>query len=569
MPAFAILQTLATLALVVLTALPLGRHMARVYEGRRTWLSWLVGPIEYGIYGLCRIQPAQEQNWRSYARSALVFNLCGILACYATLRLQAWLPFNPAGMAAVPADLAFNTAVSFSTNADWQAYGGENTLGYLSQMMALTVQNFTSAATGLAVLAAVIRGFSRRSAATVGNFYADTLRSILYVLLPLSLVFALVLVWQGVPQNLDAYATAVGLEGHGQILAQGPAASQTAIKMLGTNGGGFFGANSAHPYENPSALTNVLQIWAMLVIPVAAIFAFGRMVGDRRQSRALLLAMAIMLVAGIAMATHAERGPHPLVTASLHDAHAGNMEGKEARLGVAGSALFEVVTTATGTGAANSSLDSFTPAGGMVAMVNLMLKEVIFGGVGTGLAGMLTEVIITVFIAGLMVGRTPEYLGKRIEEREIKLAMLLTILFPLGTLGLGALSMMVPAGAAAITASGPHGLSQALYAYVSATANNGSAFGGFAANSVYPNTMLGLALLIGRFLMLVPTLALAGALAAKRRGVESAGTLPTHGGLFIGLLIAVVLVVGGLTFFPLLALGPIAEQAMMDGGATF
>jgi K+-transporting ATPase ATPase A chain len=421
----------------------------------------------------------------------------------------------------------------------------------------------------MAVLAAVVRGFSRRSAATLGNFYVDAVRSVLYVLLPLSVAFTVVLVWQGVPQNLDPYTAALGLQGQPQLIAQGPVATQDAIKLLGTNGGGFFNANSAHPYESPTPLSNALQCWAMLVIPAGLVFAFGRMVGDRRQGRAVFIAMAVMLVVGLIACMQSEMQGNPLLFPLGIDAAGGNMEGKELRFGAAGSVLFEVITTATGTGAANSMLDSFTPVGGMVAMLNLMVKEVIFGGVGAGLSGMLVEIIIAVFIAGLMVGRTPEYLGKKIGAKEIKLAMLISILLPLPSLGLGALSISVPAGAAAISAGGPHGLSQLLYAYLSTTVNNGSAFGGFNANSLYQNTMLGFAMLIGRFLVFVPTLALAGSIAAKHIVAPSAGTFPTHGWLFIAVLIGTVGIVGGLTFFPVLALGPLAEQLLLAAGQSF
>lgn len=571
----AILQIILLCVIVWVTAVPLGRSMARVYQGDRVWLSPVLGWVERGIYRLCAVDPKEEQSWRSYCFSVLLFNLAGILLSYAIMRLQADLPLNPANMPTVPPDLAFNTAASFSTNADWQAYGGESTMSYLTQMVALTVQNFTAAATGLAVFAAVARGFSRRSADTVGNFYADMVRSVLYVLLPLAIAYALFLMWQGVPQNFDAYVNAIGLEGRTQAIAQGPVASQEAIKLLGTNGGGFFNANSAHPYENPTPLINLAECWAQLVIAAGLLFAFGRLVGDARQGRALFIAMGLMLVAGLVVCTWAESRGNPLLetlgrSAGVGDlAASGNMEGKELRHGIVGSTMFEVATTATGTGAANSSLDSFTPLGGTVAMINLMLKEVIFGGVGSGLYGMIIDIILAVFIAGLMVGRTPEYLGKKIEAREVKLAMLLSVMFPLSCLGLGGLALMLPAGSAAITANGPHGLSQTLYAYLSTTANNGSAFGGFGANSLYQNAVLGFVMLGGRFLVIVPTLALAGSLAAKKIVAESAGTLPTHGLQFIALLIAVVVVVGGLSFFPVLALGPIAEQVLMASGASF
>jgi K+-transporting ATPase ATPase A chain len=568
LPPNAFLQIALFCLLLSITAPMLGPSIAKIFQGEGTWLSWAVRPVEHGIYRLCGIDPREEQRWPRYAIAVLTFNLVGLFASYAVMRLQHVLPLNPADMPAVASDLAFNTAASFSTNADWQAYSGESTMSYLSQMAALTVQNFTASGTGLAVLAAVIRGFSRRSAATVGNFYADLVRSILYVLLPLSVLYALFLVWQGVPQNLDPYVSAAGLEGHTQIIAQGPVATQEAIKLLGTNGGGFFGANSAHPYENPTPLVNFTEVWAQSIIAAALLFAFGRLIGDPRQGRALFIAMGVMLLAGLFVCTWAESQTAPSLRAPGL-ATAGNMEGKELRHGIVGSTLFEVTTTATGTGAANASLDSFTPLGGMVAMTNMMTKEVIFGGVGSGLYGMLVDVVLAMFIAGLMVGRTPEYLGKKIESREVKLAMICSILFPLSCLGFGGLSLALPAGTAAITAQGPHGLSQALYAYLSTTANNGSIFGGFGANSLYQNSVLGFVMLAGRFLNIIPTLALAGSLAAKRAVPVSAGTFPTHGLQFVILLIGVILVVGGLSFFPVLALGPIAEHFLVTAGVSY
>lgn len=547
---------------VTLTAAPFGRWLGHVFgEPRRKG-----GRLGRFVCRLWDVDPDKEQSWQQFAYSALCFNAMGILASYVLMRCQDLLPFNPAGLPAVPPDLAFNTAVSFGVNADWQAYGGETTMSYFTQMAALTVQNFTCAASGIAVLAAFMRGLSRKSAATVGNFYADIVRSVLYVLLPFAILFALFMVWQGVPQNLDPYRDAMTLEGGVQHIALGPVASQDAMKILGTNGGGFFNANSAHPYESPNPLVNFLQCWGMLFIPASLVFAFGHVIGDRRQGRALFSGMTFLLLAGLLFATWVECRGNPLFSFITSG---GNMEGKEVRFGPAGSALFEMVTTATGTGAANASLDSFTPAGGMVAMLNLMSKEVVFGGVGSGLHGVLMEVLIAVFLAGLMVGRTPEYVGKKIGVGEMKLVVLVALIPTMTTLGLAALSVALPAGAAAITAAGPHGLSQALYAYLSTTVNNGSAFGGFAANSLYQNSMLGLALLVGRFMVMVPTLALAGRLAAMPRIPESPGTLPTHGVFFMGFLIATILIVGALTFFPVLALGPIAEHFMLEAGASF
>ncbi len=570
-----ILQIVLFCAAVIIGAIPLGNYMARVYEGERTWLSPVLHPVETLLYRLCAVRPDQEQHWTAYAFGLLAFNLVGLLTMYAVLRLQALLPLNPAGQSAVPPDLAFNTAISFATNTNWQNYGGESTMSYLSQMLGMTVHNFTSAATGMAVAIALTRAFTRRSMKTVGNFYVDLIRGILYLLLPLAVIFTIFLVWQGVPQNLDPYAGATALEGGRQIIAQGPVASQDAIKLLGTNGGGFFNTNSAHPYENPTPLSNFAQMWALLVISAGMVVTFGRMVKDSRQGRALFIAMGLMLVAGIAACYWAEAQGNPLFARIGVDqtissrSPGGNMEGKEVRFGIANSAIFATATTDTSCGAVNAMHDSFTPIGGMVPLFNMMLGEVVFGGVGAGLHGMIVFVILTVFIAGLMVGRTPEYLGKKMEAKEVKLAVLTIVVFPLSVLGLGALSVVVPSGLAAIAAPGPHGLSEALYAYTSTTANNGSAFAGFSGNSLYQNSMLGFAMLIGRYLVIIPTLAIAGSIAGKKTVPPSAGTFPTHGGLFVALLIAVVVVVGGLTFFPVLALGPIAEHLMLAAGTTF
>jgi K+-transporting ATPase ATPase A chain len=570
-----ILQIVLYFAVLTALAIPLGAYMARVYSGERTPLDPILGPMERAIYKLCRIKPDQEQHWTAYAFACLMFSIVGLLVMYAVMRLQAILPLNPAGQAAVAPDLAFNTAVSFTTNTNWQNYGGESTMAYLTQMLGMTVKNFTSAATGMAVLVALVRGFARKQAKTVGNFYVDAVRSILYILLPLAMVVGLALVWQGMPQSLDAYAEATTLEGAKQVIAQGPVASQVAIKHLGTNGGGFFNANSAHPFENPTALSNLIEMAGELLISAGLVFAFGRMIGDQRQGRALYVAMALMLVIGIGVCYWAEAAGNPLVramgvdVASTDLAPGGNMEGKEVRFGIANSAIFATATTGTSTGAVNAMHDSFTPIGGMVPLVNIMLGEVIFGGVGCGLHGMIVFVIVAVFIAGLMVGRTPEYLGKKMEAREVKLAVLCILIFPLSILGFGAVAMVLPAGLAGMSASGPHGLTEVLYAYSSASGNNGSAFGGLSGNTLFYNTTLAAAMLIGRFLIIVPTLAIAGSLAAKKIVPPSAGTFPTHGSLFIGLLIAVIVIIGGLTFFPVLALGPIVEHLMLGAGTVF
>ncbi len=575
MNAAGILQIVVVFILLTGSAIPLGIYMAHVYQGERTVASAVLGPIERGLYKLCGIKPEQEQHWTAYAFAVLVFSLVGLLVMYGVMRLQALLPLNPAGEAAVAPDLAFNTAVSFTTNTNWQNYGGESTMSYLTQMLGMTVHNFTSAATGMAVAVALVRGFARRSAKTIGNFYVDAIRSILYILLPLAVVFTLILVWQGVPQNFDAYVSATTLEGATQTIAQGPVASQDAIKLLGTNGGGFFNANAAHPYENPTGLSNLLQMIALLVISAGLVVTFGRMIKDSRQARALYAAMALMLAVGIGVCYWAEAAGNPAIAAQGVDVTAsdqapgGNMEGKEVRFGLSASAIYAAATTGTSTGAVNAMHDSFTPIGGMVPLVNLMLGEVIFGGVGAGLHGMIVFVIIAVFIAGLMVGRTPEYLGKKMESKEVKLAVLSIIVFPLSVLCLGALAVVLPIAIPAISAPGPHGLSEAVYAYASATANNGSAFGGFSGNTLYHNSALALAMLLGRFIVIVPTLAIAGSLAGKKTVPPSAGTFPTHGGLFVALLISVIVVVAGLTFFPVLALGPIVEQLALAGGTLF
>ena len=575
MNASGILQIVLFSAVVTAGAIPLGAYMARVYSFESTWLDPVLGPIERAIYKLCLIDAKQEQHWSQYAFACLAFSLVGLLAMYAVMRLQALLPLNPAGEAAVAPDLAFNTAISFATNTNWQNYGGESTMSYLTQMLGMTVHNFTSAATGMAVLVALVRSFARRQGRTLGNFYVDAVRSILYILLPLSIVLALFMVWQGVPQNFDAYTEATTLEGAKQLIAQGPVASQMAIMQLGTNGGGFFNANNAHPFENPTALMNFVDMALLILISAGLVFSFGRMVGDTRQGRALFIAMGVMLIVGIGVIYWQESGGNPLIhqmgvdVAAGDSAPGGNMEGKEVRFGIANSAIYAATTTAASNGSVNSMHDSFLPIAGMVPMFNIMLSEVIFGGVGSGLHGMIVFVIVTVFIAGLMVGRTPEYLGKKMESKEVKLAVLCILIFPLAILGLGAAAMALPAGLAGMSAAGPHGLSEVLYAYTSATGNNGSAFAGLSGNSLWYNSTLGVAMLIGRFLVIVPTLAIAGSLVTKKIVPPSAGTFPTHGSLFIGLLIAVIVVISGLTFFPVLALGPIVEHLLLAAGTLF
>jgi K+-transporting ATPase ATPase A chain len=497
----------------------------------------------------------------------LLFSLAGFLSLYALMRLQALLPFNPAGQSAVEQGLAFNTAMSFDTNTNWQSYVPETTMSYLVQMAGLTVHNFVSAATGIALAVALVRGFARRSASSVGNFWVDLTRTTLYVLLPISIVATLVLVWQGVPQNLNAYTEATTLEGARQMIAQGPVAAQEVIKMLGTNGGGFFNANSAHPFENPSAFTNLIEMMLIFSIGAALTNVFGRMVGDERQGWAVFGVMGILFLAGVATAYWAEAAGNPVLT-QLGLA-GGNLEGKEVRFGIANSALFATVTTDASCGAVNTMHDSLTPLGGLVPLFNMQLGEIIIGGVGAGLYGMLLFAIIAVFVAGLMVGRTPEYLGKKIEAKEVKMAMLAILVLPLSILGFTAIATVVDAGLAGPANQGPHGFSEILYAYTSGTANNGSAFAGISANTMFYNTTIGLAMFVGRFLMIVPMMAIAGSLAAKKIVPASAGTFPTDGGLFVGLVVGVILIVGGLTYFPALALGPIVEQVSMNAGTLF
>jgi K+-transporting ATPase ATPase A chain len=555
--------------IVVALTKPLGGYMTRVFTGERTLLGVVLRPIEIGLYRLAGVDARAEQHWTAYAVAMLLFNALGFLFLFGLQRLQDTLPLNPQTFAAVPPDLAFNTAVSFVTNTNWQSYGGESTMSYLTQMLGLTVQNFLSAATGIALALALIRGFARASAQGVGNFWVDLVRCTLCVLLPICFVVALFFVWQGTPQNLNAYVDATTLEGMHQTIAQGPVASQLAIKMLGTNGGGFLNANSAHPYENPTPLSNFVQMLLIFAIGAALTNVFGRMVGDQRQGWAILAAMGVLFLAGVTVVYWAEAHANAALAALGVDARGGNMEGKEVRFGIANSALFATLTTDASCGAVNAMHDSFLPLGGMIPLINIQLGEIIVGGVGSGLYGMLLFAITAVFVAGLMVGRTPEYIGKKIDAKEVKMTMLAILCLPLSILGFTALASVLPAGPAGPANAGPHGFSEMLYAYTSATGNNGSAFAGLAANTVFYNVTLGFAMLIGRFAMIVPMLAVAGSLAAKKKSPPSAGTFPTHGGLFVGLLVGVVLIVGGLTFFPALSLGPLVEQLAMQSGELF
>jgi len=568
-------QILLYCAIVVALAKPLGGYMTRVFTGERTFLSPALGPVERLFYRLSGVDEKSDQNWLTYAVSMLLFSLVGFASIYALMRFQAMLPFNPAGQSAVEEGLAFNTAMSFNTNTNWQSYVPETTMSYLVQMAGLTVHNFVSAATGIALAIALIRGFARRSAKGIGNFWVDLTRCTLYVLLPISVVVGLFFVWQGMPQNLGAYTEATTLEGAKQVIAQGPVASQEVIKMLGTNGGGFFNTNSAHPFENPNAITNFVQIVLIFSIGAALTNVFGRMIGDQRQGWAVFAVMGILFLGGVVIAYWAEAAGNPafaplgIDTAASTLQAGGNMEGKEVRFGIANSALFATVTTDASCGAVNAMHDSFTPLGGLVPLFNIQLGEIIVGGVGAGLYGMLLFAILAVFIAGLMVGRTPEYLGKKIEAKEVKMAMLAILILPLSILGFSAIATVAAAGLAGAANAGPHGFSEILYAYTSATGNNGSAFAGISANTMFYNTTIGFAMFIGRFLMIVPMIAIAGSLAAKKIVPASAGTFPTHGPLFVGLVVGVILIVGGLTYFPALALGPLVEQVAMNAGTLF
>ncbi|ASY72353.1 potassium-transporting ATPase subunit KdpA [Sinorhizobium fredii] len=561
------IQILVFCGIVALLVKPLGGYMTRVFNGERTLLSWIFAPVERGLYAVAGTSEREEQHWTTYAAALLFFNLAGFLLLYLLQRFQGALPFNPAGMTAVPPELAFNTAVSFMTNTNWQNYGGESTMSYLVQMAGLTVQNFVSAATGIAIAVALIRGFSRASVKSIGNFWVDMTRATLYVLLPLCVVLTLVYVYLGMPQTLGAYVGATTLEGAQQTIALGPVASQIAIKMLGTNGGGFFNANAAHPFENPDAISNLIQMVSIFAIGAALTNVFGRMVGNQRQGWAIFATMAALFLVGVVVCYWAEAAGNPLVHAL--GLEGGNMEGKEVRFGISMSALFAVITTAASCGAVNAMHDSFTALGGLIPLINMELGEIIVGGVGAGFYGILLFVVLAIFVAGLMVGRTPEYLGKKIEAKEVKMAVLAILCLPLAMLVLTAIAVVLPDAVASIANPGPRGFSEILYAYTSAAANNGSAFGGLTGNTVWYNLTLGIAMLMGRFLVIIPALAIAGSLVAKKTVPASAGTFPTDGALFVGLLSGVILIVGGLTFFPALAVGPIVEHLAMLLGQTF
>jgi K+-transporting ATPase ATPase A chain len=562
-------QIAIVLALVLATAMPLSALIANVYAGKDNFLSPVLRPVERGFYRLAGVDETREQGWFIYAIAMIAFSIVGFASLYALQRLQGVLPLNPQQFPGVPSDLAFNTSVSFITNTNWQNYGGETTMSHLTQMLGLTVHNFLSAATGLAMAFALVRAFARSSATTVGNFWVDMTRVVLYVLLPISIVFAIVFVALGMPQTLIGSIDVTTLEGAKQTISIGPMASQEIIKELGTNGGGFMNANSAHPFENPNAWTNLIEIWALLLIPTASVLAFGRAVGDLKQGRAILIAMAILLVVGIGVVYWAECAGTLGVTALGVDPSAGNLEGKEVRFGQALSSMFATATTATSTGAVNTMHDSLTPLGGLVPLFNLLAGCIWPGGVGAGLYGFLVVAIIAVFIAGLMVGRTPEYLGKKIESREMKLAMFAVLIYPLAVLGFSAASVMLQTGLDSMNNSGPHGLSEVIYAFASANANNGSAFAGLNGNTPWFNTTLGIVMLTGRFLYVIPVLALAGGLAAKKKAPASAGTFPTTGPLFVGLLIGVIVILYLLQYFPALALGPVVEHFLMLGGKAF
>ncbi|MBZ5575284.1 MAG: potassium-transporting ATPase subunit KdpA [Acidobacteriia bacterium] len=573
------------LVLLALTK-PLGLYMTKVFQGERTWVHRLLRPFEVALYKLCGIDETAEQHWTRYAGGILLFSIATLLVTYLVQRIQQWLPWNPQGLGPASPDLSFNTAMSFTTNTNWQSYVPETTVSYLTQMIGLATHNFFSAAVGLAAGIAVIRGFARHSAKTLGNFWVDMTRSLVYVLLPLSILGALLLVSQGAIQNLHPYAKVATLEGAVQTIPQGPTASQEVIKMLGINGGGFFNANSAHPYENPTPFSNFFQILLIFIIPAGLTYTFGKMVKDTRQGWAIFAAMSILFLAGVFVTYPAEQSGNPILTkvgienTATATQPGGNMEGKEVRFGIANSALFAVITTDASCGAVNAMHDSFTPLGGLVPLLNIQLGEIIFGGVGSGLYGMLLFAVLSVFIAGLMVGRTPEYLCKKIEQKEVKMAMLSVLVAALSILGFSALGSVShfpkdgyinPPGAttANLNNNGPHGFSEVLYAYSSGTGNNGSAFAGINANTPFFNTTMGLAMFAGRFLMMIPLLAMAGSLAAKKQIPVSAGTFPTHGSLFVVLLVGVVLIVGALTYFPALSLGPIVEHYLMQDGKLF
>jgi K+-transporting ATPase ATPase A chain len=565
------LQILFYSVLLLALTKPLGVYMLRVYDGSLRWLA----PLERAIYRVCGIDPAEDQHWTRYAGSLLVFSAVSMLVTYLVLRLQHVLPLNPFHRVAVPDRQAFETAASFTSNTNWQSYSGETMMSYFSQMTQLTFHNFTSAAAGMATAVALARGIARRSAGRIGNFWTDLVRGTLYILLPVSLVLALVLVQQGTIQNFSAPVSATTLEGAKQVLSMGPAASQIAIKQLGTNGGGFWNANSSHPMENPTPLSNFLEMFSILIISAAIVYTFGRIVNNRKHAWALWAAMFVMFAGGVTTAYWAEARGNPIHAARGVDIVAsatnpgGNMEGKEVRFGIANSVLWATATTDASNGSVNSMHDSYTAIGGMVPLVNIQLGELIYGGVGSGLYGMLMMAVLTVFIAGLMVGRTPEYLGKKIQSREMRMVMLYVLIFPAAILTLTALSAVLPPGLAGRNNAGPHGLSEILYAFSSGVGNNGSAFAGLTGGTYYYNTSLGLAMLIGRFAMMVPMLALAGFLAERKSVPESLGTFPVTTPLFVVLLVGVILIVGALTFFPVLSLGPIVEHLLMKAGTLF
>ena len=570
-----LLQIALFCVLVILVTKPLGAFMTRLFAGENTFLSPVLRPVERLIYRIAGINYREDQHWSVYAVSMLLFNAAGFALLYALLRLQDQLPLNPRSFGAVPADLSLNTAISFVTNTNWQNYGGEATMSYLTQMAGLTVHNFVSAATGIALAVALIRGFARKSVQGIGNFWVDLTRGTLYILLPISFILAIFLVAQGMPQNFGDYVIATTLEGGQQVIAQGPVASQVAIKMLGTNGGGFFNANAAHPYENPTALSNLIQMLAIFALGAGLTNVFGRMVGNQRQGWAIFGAMGILFLIGVAICYWAEAEGNPAFAALGVDQSAGllqsggNMEGKEVRFGIVNSALFAAITTAASCGAVNAMHDSFTALGGMIPLINMLLGEVIIGGVGAGLYGMLLFCMLAVFIAGLMVGRTPEYVGKKIEAREVKMTILAILCIPLVVLGFSAIATILPGALKSVQDVGPHGFSEIFYLYTSSAANNGSAFGGFTGNTPFYNVTGAIAMFIGRFFVILPMLAIAGSLAAKRSVPAGAGTFPTDGALFVALLVGVVLIVGGLTYFPALSLGPVVEHLMMQAGQLF
>jgi len=567
MTALGWMQIILYCAIIVAITPVLGAYMTRVFNGERTFMSPILRPVELAIYKIAGVDERQEQHAVTYTVGMLLFHLGGLFIIYALMRLQAFLPFNPAEQSAVSEDLSFNTAVSFITNTNWQNYGGESTLSYLVQMLGLTHQNYLSAATGIVLAVALIRGFARHSVRTVGSFWVDVTRCTLYILLPICVPYALFLVWQGIPQTLGPYIDATTLEGAKQSIAVGPVASQIAIKMLGTNGGGFFNANAAHPFENPTALSNYVQIISIFALGAALTNVFGRMVGNQKQGWAVLAVMGVLFIAGVVACYAAEaHGNDALNALGLTG---GSMEGKEVRFGIVASALFAVITTAASCGAVNAMHDSFTALGGIIPLINIQLGEIIVGGVGSGMYGMLLFIIISIFVAGLMVGRTPEYVGKKIEAKEVKMAMLAILVLPLMYLGWTAVAMLVPSAVSAMNNPGPHGFTEVLYAYVSQDGNNGSAFAGLSGNTLFYNLSGAMAMAVGRFWMIIPTMIIAGSLAGKKLVPASAGTFPTTGGLFVGLVVGVIVIVGGLTFFPALALGPIVEQLSINAGTLF